>query len=176
MLTYYAEGFTDLGFITLFAAAFPLGPFVLVLSNIIEIWSKIFVFLNVYRRPDAIKCLGIGYWVEVWEGFNFLSIFSNMALLYSHHTDFFYFVTGSKSNTFDAEDGNADLLIFLTATFVLFAINSLLDKIIGDKPQWIIDELEKKDYLQKRKMEKGRKYHFFFFFFFVIFYSHPLIE
>lgn len=105
LLTYYAEGFTDLGFITLFAAAFPLGPLISVISNCIEIWSKIFVFLNVYRRPDALKCLGIGNWIYVWEIFNILSIISNMALIYSHHTDLFFLVTGTKDNIFDSNSG-----------------------------------------------------------------------
>ena len=84
---YYTQGFVEIGFVNLFAAAFPLGPLIAVISNVVDIWSKIYVFLNVYKRPEAQRCTGIGYWISVWEVFNVLSIFSNLALFYDHHND-----------------------------------------------------------------------------------------
>ena len=37
LIDYYAEGFIDLGYISLFAAAFPLGPVIALISQIIEV-------------------------------------------------------------------------------------------------------------------------------------------
>ncbi len=53
LMTYYTEGFVEFGFVTLFAAIFPLGPFIATLSNALEIRSKLFVFLNVFKRPES---------------------------------------------------------------------------------------------------------------------------
>ena len=86
LLNYYADGFIDLGYITLFAAAFPLGPVVAMISNLIEIWSKIYVFLYVYKRPQSHRGTGIGEWMAVWEFMSLSSVFTNFALLYLHHT------------------------------------------------------------------------------------------
>ena len=93
LIDYYAEGFIDLGYISLFAAAFPLGPVIALISQIIEVKSKIWVFLYVYKRPFASKCIGIGEWFYIWEIISFLSVFTNFALLYFHHTDIFYFTS-----------------------------------------------------------------------------------
>lgn len=48
MLPHYADGLVDLGYITLFAAAFPLGPCIALLANLLEIRMKIYVFMYVY--------------------------------------------------------------------------------------------------------------------------------
>lgn len=44
------ESLIDLGFVTLFAAAFPIGSAIAVLLNIIEIRMKVYSFNSVYRR------------------------------------------------------------------------------------------------------------------------------
>jgi hypothetical protein len=87
LMTYYTEGFVEFGFVTLFAAIFPLGPFIATLSNILEIRSKLFVFLRVFKRPESKNCDGIGDWVSVWEIYNIIGIISNLALLYEYHND-----------------------------------------------------------------------------------------
>jgi len=56
----YQESIVDFGYTTMFAAAFPLGPLVLVLMNIVEIKSKINVFLFIQKRPKCYKAVGIG--------------------------------------------------------------------------------------------------------------------
>jgi len=91
LIDYYAEGFIDLGYITLFATAFPLGPIVAMISHIIEIRMKIYVFLNVYKRPFSSRCTGIGEWFYIWEIISFLSVFTNFAMLYFHHTGSLFF-------------------------------------------------------------------------------------
>jgi anoctamin-8 len=50
-LNYFMEGMIDMGYITLFAAAFPIGPFIALIANIMEIKMKMFSFLYVYKRP-----------------------------------------------------------------------------------------------------------------------------
>jgi len=45
------ESMIDFGYITLFSAAFPIGPLIAMLMNILEIRMKIYSFIYVYKRP-----------------------------------------------------------------------------------------------------------------------------
>jgi anoctamin-8 len=53
MTNYFMETMIDFGFITLFSAAFPIGPAIAIVINMIEIRMKIYSFNSVYRRPLA---------------------------------------------------------------------------------------------------------------------------
>ena len=76
------EGMIDMGYITLFAAAFPMGPAIALFANVVEIKMKIFSFLYVYKRPTCERCSGIGEWLNVMEGMSMVSVFTNFSLLY----------------------------------------------------------------------------------------------
>ena len=86
LIDYYAEGFIDLGYVILFAAAFPLGSIVTVLALCLEMKLKMFSFLYLFKRPNSQKCVGLGVWLNIWEFMIFTSIFTNFGLLYLHHT------------------------------------------------------------------------------------------
>ena len=81
----FMEGMIDYGYITLFAAAFPIGPFIAMVVSIFEIKMKIFTFLYVYKRPKCARCAGIGEWLNILEMMSIFSVFSNFALLYFKH-------------------------------------------------------------------------------------------
>ena len=53
LIDYYAEGFIDLGYVILFAAAFPLGSIVTVLALCLEMKLKMFSFLYLFKRPNS---------------------------------------------------------------------------------------------------------------------------
>ena len=59
-VNFYSDGFIDLGYITLFAAAFPVGPFICLIINSIEIRNKLGAFLQVLKRPTCERSAGIG--------------------------------------------------------------------------------------------------------------------
>lgn len=48
---YFMESMIDFGYFTLFSAAFPIGPLISLLMNILEIRMKIYSFIYVYRKP-----------------------------------------------------------------------------------------------------------------------------
>ena len=41
----------DFGYVSLFAAAFPIGPLISMIMGIIEVRMKIFTFIYVYKKP-----------------------------------------------------------------------------------------------------------------------------
>lgn len=67
-LSYYSESFIDFGFITMFSAAFPLGPFIEFTKNIVEIRMKLYTYLHIFRRPISQRTNGLGMWLDIWEG------------------------------------------------------------------------------------------------------------
>lgn len=76
------EGIIDMGYITLFAAAFPIGPAIAVFANIVEIRMKILSFIEVYKRPECERCAGIGEWLNVMDYLGIVSVFTNFAILF----------------------------------------------------------------------------------------------
>ena len=48
------------GFITIFVAAFPLGPLFALLNNLVEIRLDAYKFITTYRRPRAARAEDIG--------------------------------------------------------------------------------------------------------------------
>lgn len=66
-MDYFMEGLIDYGYITLFAAAFPIGPAIAMVVAIPEIRMKVYSFLYVYKRPTCERCSGIGEWLNVIE-------------------------------------------------------------------------------------------------------------
>ena len=51
MLDYYSEAFIDFGYITMFSAAFSIGPFIEFTKNIMETRMKLYSYLHVFKRP-----------------------------------------------------------------------------------------------------------------------------
>lgn len=76
------EGIIDLGYITLFAAAFPVGAAIAVFVNVMEIRLKILSLVGIYKRPECERCAGIGEWLNVMEYMGIVSVFTNFSLLY----------------------------------------------------------------------------------------------
>ena len=67
------------GFITLFVAAFPLGPFFALLNNMIEIRADAYKFVVLYRRPVAQKVQDIGIWYPILDSVVKLSVVVNVS-------------------------------------------------------------------------------------------------
>ena len=67
------------GFITIFVAAFPLGPFFALINNMIEIRVDAYKFVVLYRRPLAQKVQDIGIWYPILESVVKLSVVINVS-------------------------------------------------------------------------------------------------
>jgi len=52
-INFYSDGFIDLGYITLFASSFPIGPSICLIMNSLEIRNKLNAFMFVLKRPTC---------------------------------------------------------------------------------------------------------------------------
>ena len=65
------------GFVTMFVAAFPLGPLFALINGIIEIRVDSTKFLCHFRRPDTARVENIGAWYNVLQGLTKTSVLVN---------------------------------------------------------------------------------------------------
>eukprot|EP01061_Rhynchopus_euleeides_P023482 TRINITY_DN38216_c0_g1_i1.p1 TRINITY_DN38216_c0_g1~~TRINITY_DN38216_c0_g1_i1.p1 ORF type:complete len:718 (+),score=291.05 TRINITY_DN38216_c0_g1_i1:76-2154(+) len=79
----YLEMVIEFGYVTLFAASFPLAALLSVLCNFLEMKSDLFKLCKVYRRPAAERANGIGVWQGLIKTLMWLSIFTNTFLFAS---------------------------------------------------------------------------------------------
>ncbi|XP_052243649.1 anoctamin-1-like isoform X2 [Dreissena polymorpha] len=77
----YLEMVLQYGFLTIFVAAFPLGPLCCLLNNIIEIRTDAVKFCTDLRRPLAERAADIGIWYEILYAISRLAIVSNAFII-----------------------------------------------------------------------------------------------
>uniref|UniRef100_A0A673AFR2 Anoctamin n=1 Tax=Sphaeramia orbicularis TaxID=375764 RepID=A0A673AFR2_9TELE len=73
----YMEMIIQYGFVSLFVASFPLAPAFALLNNVIEIRLDAGKFVTEIRRPDAVRCKGIGIWYNILCGISKFSVITN---------------------------------------------------------------------------------------------------
>lgn len=77
----YLEIVLQYGFITMFVAAFPLGPLFALINAVVEIRVDAINFLCHFRRPDATRVEDIGAWYNVLETITTISVLVNAFVL-----------------------------------------------------------------------------------------------
>lgn len=73
----YLEMVIQYGFVTLFVAAFPLGPFFALINNLLEIRLDAYKFIVVFQRPMAARAQDIGIWYAILKGVTKISVVVN---------------------------------------------------------------------------------------------------
>lgn len=77
----YAELLIQFGYVTFFSWAFPLGPAIALLNNVIEMRAGAYRLCYLTQRPVAHKAGGIGVWYRVLQAMALLAILTNTAHL-----------------------------------------------------------------------------------------------
>lgn len=69
------------GFVTLFAAAFPLAPLLALINNIFELRLDAQKILKYYRRPVPYQVPNIGVWYRIFDIIGKLAVICNVSIL-----------------------------------------------------------------------------------------------
>lgn len=77
----YNELAIQFGYVTMFAAAFPIASFASLLNNIMEIRSDAFKILTGMQRPRYMGAEDIGSWQKVFETLGTLSVLTNVFIV-----------------------------------------------------------------------------------------------
>jgi Calcium-activated chloride channel len=129
------EGIIDYGYITLFAAAFPIGPAIAMVVSVPEIRMKVYSFLYVYKRPNCDRCSGIGEWLNIIELMSLFGVFSNFTLLYFKHKQSTLNVYQSNKQVKESKD--LQIWFFILSIVILMLVKTFFKEIIPDRPVWV---------------------------------------
>ena len=77
----YLEVVMNHGYIIFFCVAFPLGPLIYWIYNLVELKADAFKFLYLCKRPFPERAGGIGVWTEVMNALAVVGVISNIGLM-----------------------------------------------------------------------------------------------
>eukprot|EP00111_Clytia_hemisphaerica_P002798 TCONS_00007881-protein len=116
----YLEMVIQYGFITIFVAAFPLGPLFALLNNLFELRVDAYKYVAVFRRHASERTEDIGIWFEILTGVTKMSVVVNAFTIgfVSEFVPRLYYATAVSDGTYDG---------FLNSTLSCFDINDFVD-------------------------------------------------
>jgi hypothetical protein len=143
-LNEYVEMVIQYGYITLFAATFPIAPIMAVLNNIVEIRTDAFKILSAFPRPRYRGAQNIGTWYYVLEFLGVTAVMTNVALI------------GLSFEVIRSDTGDND---FYTLGIVVFMEHVILilkfgiAYLIPDLPGWIVKKLAYEEYVKEETLK-----------------------
>eukprot|EP00741_Cyanophora_paradoxa_P013014 tig00020660_g12569.t1 len=123
----YCEMAIQFGYVTLFAAAFPLGAALAFINNVVEIRTDATKLLTTTQRPNYAHAASIGSWYRVLEGMGYLAVITNLALV--------VFTSHSLQAWFSASPFWVTVVAALVVEHAVFATKWLLGELIPDVPK-----------------------------------------
>lgn len=125
----------QIGYTTMFVAAFPLATVLSLINNYVEIRVDAWKLCHIYRRPEPRSCEDIGTWFMILELISFASIFINSALVA---------FTGSNTINYTWSER---VWIFIMMSTGLFCIRLLVAFLIPDVPEEVTIQCDRQEYL-----------------------------
>jgi len=147
----YSEMVIQFGYVTLFASAFPLAPFLAVLNNIVEIRTDAFKLLAATVRPHYRGGQDIGSWYKILEALGVISVVTNCLLL-----GFSFKAISDLFNT--ASPFNRKFQIFAFAVIlehVVLLLKYVIAELIPDVPGWVRQETARSDFIKDQTFRRA---------------------
>ena len=155
LIYYYNEAIIQLGFIVFFACVFPLAPIFSMLTNLLEIRTKMNKMSHFSRRFVAKGANSIGSWLTVMELISFVAIPINLTImLYTNNgkqEDGQLKQTVIVQYLLDNHEGRSVLdavMIIGLVEHLLLAIKVAMAELIPDVPAEVLSEEHKRPRLQ----------------------------
>jgi len=156
----YSEMVIQYGYISMFAASFPLAPLLAVLNNLVEIRTDALKLLTAHSRPQYKGTQNIGNWYEILEIIGIISVITNCLLL--------GFSLNSVANAFGgvpllpsarriSQVPFLVLVVIVLLEHALLLLKFALAYIIPDVPGWISKELAKEEWIKNQTIKSMEK-------------------
>jgi len=148
----YSEMVIQFGYISLFAASFPLAPLLAVLNNIVEIRTDALKLVH-NSRPEYRGAADIGSWYYILEILSIISVGTNCALLGFSIDN----ISAALQN--DTSDYKFwTLVIVVILEHILLGAKIALSAGIPDVPGWVQKELSKQQYIKQQTLKSLESY------------------
>lgn len=131
----YSDIFIKMGYVMLFAQAFPLAPFLSILTNFLEMKSTMNNLAFYSKRFQALPSSGIGTWLHIGELLTLASVAVNCAIIFYTSEALDQIVDGQyKDNKL------YQFMIIVMIEHIIITFKFALSTIIKDKPEWVSKE------------------------------------
>jgi len=144
----------QLGYVTLFASAFPLASLISILANWVEIRSDCYKLTHVCQRPDSFRSSGLGMWLPLLSVIVWMSALTNCLIAgftsaqLTHYLPAFY-IRDEDDFSIEHEDGWMVVFVIFGLERLLLALGMLIYLIVPAIPEDVADELERRQYIRQ---------------------------
>jgi anoctamin-10 len=152
----YMEIVIQLGYVTLFASAYPLASLISIAANWVEIRSDCFKISMLCRRPDSNRTSGLGMWRALMASVIWMSALTNCLIAgftsgqLTHYLPEFYIPDGD-GNSIDHEDGWLVVFVIFGLERLLLVAGLLVFAVVPAIPEDVTDELERREYVRSQQ-------------------------
>jgi anoctamin-10 len=151
----YMEIVIQLGYVTLFASAYPLASLISIIANWVEIRSDCFKLTHVCRRPISIRSSGLGMWRTLISAVIWTSAITNCLIAgftsgqLTHYLPEFYIRDKDTGDyNIDEEDGWLVIFVIFGLERLLIIFGLLILAIVPATPEDVVDEIERRQYVR----------------------------
>jgi len=149
----YMEIVIQLGYVTLFASAYPLASLISIAANWVEIRSDCFKLTHICRRPDSLRSSGLGMWQPLMASVVWMSALTNCMIAgftsaqLTHYLPELY-IRDEDGYNIEHEDGFIVVFVIFGLERLLLVIGVLIYFIVPAVPEDVADELERRQYVR----------------------------
>ena len=140
----YLELIIQYGYVTMFAAAFPLGAFINYIFLFFERRSDAFKIENLCRRPLSVFTNDIGIWDDIMKAISYMSVFTNIFLF-----SFASLAGEDKNNTLAICERS---YYFISIEHILIIILMIMRMLIRPMPHWVKVFLQRVEVKDRREL------------------------
>jgi anoctamin-10 len=154
----YMEIVIQLGYVTLFASAYPLASILSIVANWVETRSDCFKMANLCRRPVPIRTSGLGMWRDLMACVLWMSALTNCLIVgftsdqLMHYLPSFYILDEATGYT-DMGHEKSWIVVFVIFGLerLLIIVGLLIHAIVPKVPENVTDQLERQHYVLEQE-------------------------
>jgi hypothetical protein len=151
----YMEIVIQLGYVTLFASAYPLASWISIVANMIEIRSDGFKMARLCRRPHPTRCSGLGMWNTLVSCVIWASAFTNCMIagftsnqLIRYMPNLYVRDESSMDYSIEHDDGWMVVFVIFGLERILLLMGLLIHAIVPAVPEDVVTEMERWHYVR----------------------------
>jgi anoctamin-10 len=156
----YMEILIQLGYVTLFASAYPLASLVSIAANWVEIRADCFKLAVLFQRPVVYRSSGLGMWKTLMASVIWMSALTNCLLFgftsdqMMHYVPDFYTRDKEGFTLLTHEKGWIVVFCIFGLERLLIVSGLLIYAIVPAVPEDVSDELERRQYIRTQEYEQ----------------------
>lgn len=148
----YLEMIMTFGYITLFAAAFPIGTTITSIFIYLETKSDMFKMERTARRPFSKKAHNIGTWEIALDILTIMSVFTNIVLCCYASDQIDYVLPWLKGLK---EDSSTNILTIFGIEHIMLLLVLFLRIALNNQPRWLRIFLQRRAFKSIKRQERA---------------------